>query len=291
MSEIEGSTALVTGGASGIGYRIGAELLRRGAQRLVVWDVDEAALSAAVDSLASEVAAAPDADAVDSATTGVRRSATVSGLRVDVSRLDEIRNAVRELAERGLEIDILVNNAGIVVGKDFAEHSNEEIGATMAVNATGPMHLVRELLPGMLERDRGHIVNIASAAGMVSSPRMSVYCASKSAMIGWSDSLRLELERAGSGVRVTTVTPYYIDTGMFAGVRSPIIPILKPETAVRRIVRAIERDQVFLRMPRIVRLVSLLRGLLPVRWFDRVVGDWLGVYRSMDEFRGRRGHE
>lgn len=289
MSEIRGRTALVTGGASGIGYRIGAEFLRRGADHLVVWDVDEAALSAAVESLASEVAAVPGE--ADSTIPGIRRSATVSGTRVDLSSLDEIRHAASELRKAGLEVDILVNNAGIVVGREFAAHSHGEIDATMSVNALAPMHAARELLPRMLERDCGHIVNIASAAGLVSNPRMSVYCASKWAMIGWSDSLRLELERANSAVRVTTVTPYYIDTGMFAGVRSPVIPILKPEAAARQIVRAVERDRAFLRMPRIVALVPLLRGLLPVRWFDRIVGDWLGVYRSMDEFRGREENE
>ena len=286
MSEIDGRTALVTGGASGLGYRIGAELLRRGAERLIVWDVDEAALSAAVESLAAEVAAA-SVEGV--ATSDIRGAVTVSGTRVDLSSLDEIRHATRSLREAGREVDILINNAGIVVGKEFARQSHDEIAATMTVNALAPMHVTRELMAGLLRRDRGHIVNVASAAGLVSNPGMSVYCASKWAMTGWSDSLRLELERAGSAVRVTTVTPYYIDTGMFAGVRSPVIPILDAGDAARRIVRAIERDEVFLRMPRIVGLVPLLRGLLPVRWFDRIVGGWLGVYRSMDDFRGRGG--
>lgn len=289
MSEIRGRTALVTGGASGIGVRIGADLLRRGAERLIVWDVDESALSAAVESLAAEVAAA--SGDVGLPTSDIRGAVTVSGTRVDLSSLDEIRHAARSLREAGLEIDLLVNNAGIVVGKEFALHSHGEIAASMSVNALAPMHVTRELLPGMLQRNRGHIVNIASAAGMVSNPKMSVYCASKWAMIGWSDSLRLELERSGSAVRVTTVTPYYIDTGMFAGVRSALIPILDADDAVRRILRAVERDEIFLRMPRIVGLVPLLRGLLPARWFDRIVGDWLGVYRSMDEFRGKQGGE
>ena len=289
MSEICGRTALVTGGASGIGLRIGAELLLRGVERLIIWDLDEAALSAAVQSLAAEVAAASDNLTIG--TSDIRGAVTVSGTRVDLSSLEEIRHAAASLREAGREIDLLVNNAGIVVGKEFALHSHGAIAASMSVNALAPMHVTRELLPGMLQRDRGHIVNIASAAGMVSNPKMSVYCASKWAMIGWSDSLRLELERSGSGVRVTTVTPYYIDTGMFAGVRSPLIPILDADDAVRRILRAVERDEIFLRMPRIVGLVPLLRGLLPVRWFDRIVGDWLGVYRSMDEFRGKRSSD
>jgi all-trans-retinol dehydrogenase (NAD+) len=157
------------------------------------------------------------------------------------------------------------------------------------VNALAPMHLALELLPGMMQRGRGHIVNIASAAGMVSNPGMSVYCASKWSVIGWSDSLRLEMERARTGVRVTTVAPYYIDTGMFAGVHSPVIPTLKPERVARQIVEAIRRDRIMLRMPRMVNALPLLRGVLPMRVFDRVVGQWMRVYHTMSTFKGRKG--
>jgi len=144
------------------------------------------------------------------------------------------------------------------------------------------------ILPGMIERRSGHVVNIASAAGLVSNPGMSVYCASKWAMVGWSDSVRLELEAANTGVRVTTVLPYYIDTGMFEGVRSPFIPLLRPEYAVVRIVRAIQKNKIFLRMPRLMNLVPFLKGVMPTRWFDALGGRWLGVYRSMETFRGRK---
>jgi short-subunit dehydrogenase len=149
------------------------------------------------------------------------------------------------------------------------------------------MSVTRELLPGMVARRTGHIVNIASAAGMVPNPRMSVYCASKSAMIGWSDSLRLELDRARTGVKVTTVTPYYVDTGMFAGVRSPVIPILAPHEVARAIVTAVKQDRAILRLPRILYLLPLVRGILPRSVFDVIVGKWLAVFRSMDDFRGR----
>ena len=158
----------------------------------------------------------------------------------------------------------------------------------MDVNVLAPMRLTRTLLPSMLARRRGHVVNIASAAGMVSNPGMSVYCASKWAMIGWSDSLRLEMERGRTGVRVTTVAPYYIDTGMFEGVRSRLIPILKPERVARDIVSAIAGDRVFLRLPRILNLLPLVRGLMPTRVFDKVGGEWFGVYDTMSTFRGRQ---
>ena len=268
MSRIEGTTVLVTGGASGIGALMGRALLERGASHLVIWDIQDAA----TDRLVSELTA-----------PGHR----VSGFKVDLGDPAQVQATARTMEAGGLAIDILVNNAGIVVGKPFVEHSLADIGRTMDVNALAPMYLTRALLPGMVTRGRGHIVNIASAAGMLSNPRMSVYCASKWALIGWSESLRLEMEQARTGVRVTTVTPYYIDTGMFAGVRTRIIPMLAPDHVTHEIVKAIERDKVLLRLPRIVNLLPLLRGIMPARLFDRIVGEWFGVYDSMTRFKGR----
>jgi all-trans-retinol dehydrogenase (NAD+) len=268
MSRIEHSTALITGGASGIGYLMGKQLLGKGAARLVIWDIQERALRTAVEELTSQ-------------------GHQVEGDRVDIADLAQVRRAVEALRERSIAVDLLINNAGIVVGKDFVDHSHDDIERTMRINAIAPMHVTRAVLPEMQKRGSGHIVNIASAAGMVANPRMAVYCASKWAVIGWSESLRIELEQAGSGIQVTTVSPYYIDTGMFAGVRSPVIPILKPERVARQIVAAIEDDTILLRMPWIINLLPLLRGLLPTRWFDTIAGEWLGVYHSMSTFRGR----
>lgn len=273
MSRIEGCTALVTGGASGIGRLMARGFLEKGARRLIIWDRDGEALDRAARELDPAAAL----------------QSRVHPVQVDVTDLDAVRRSVAELGEAELEVDILVNNAGVVVGREFAEHAHDDIRRTMEVNTMAPMHLALELLPGMVERRRGHIVNIASAAGLVSNPKMSVYCGSKWAMVGWSDALRIELERDGAGVRVTTVLPYYISTGMFDGVRSPLIPILTPEKVARAVVSAVEKDRIFLHLPWIVRLVPLLRGLLPARLFDRVVGDGLGVYGTMRGFRGRGG--
>ena len=268
MSQIKAKTVLVTGGASGIGYLMGKLFLQEGAARLVIWDIQEEALNRVVQEFRD---------------LGYR----ADGFTVNVADLAQVQRTVAEMQERSIKVDLLINNAGVIVGKQFSDHSHEDIARTMEINTLAPMHLTREVLLGMLERGSGHIVNIASAAAMVSNPQMSVYCASKWAVVGWSDSLRIEMERARSGVRVTTVMPYYIDTGMFAGVRSRVIPILKPDYVAREIVAAVKQDRIFLRLPRIMNLVPLLRGLLPTRWFDRIGGDWLGVYRSMKTFKGR----
>lgn len=266
MTEISGRTALITGGASGIGLLMGELLLKKGLQRLIVWDASGTNIAAATERL------------------GPRAEFH----RIDVTDTAAVREGVARIGEAGPPVDILVNNAGIVVGRPFAGHSHDDIDRTMQVNASAPMHLTRALLPGMTARGQGHVVNIASAAALLSNPGMSVYCASKWAMVGWSDSLRLELAAAKTGVRVTTVLPYYIDTGMFDGVKSPVIRILKPRPTVRRIVRAIERDRVFLRMPAVVNLLPLVRAILPVRVFDIVVGRAFGIYKSMSGFTGRK---
>jgi all-trans-retinol dehydrogenase (NAD+) len=268
MTTFAGSTALVTGGASGIGYLTGKRLLEQGLSHLVVWDVQDDALARVVGELTS---------------LGHR----VDGFRVDVTDLAQVRDALGRMRASGVHVDILVNNAGIVVGREFAAHTHDDVRRTMAVNALAPMHLALEILPGMLERRRGHVVNIASAAGLVSNPGMSVYCASKWAVIGWSDSLRIEMDRSRSSVQVTTVMPYYIDTGMFAGVRSRVLPILKPDDVAREIVAAIRKDRRFLYLPKALGLLALVRGLMPARLFDTIGGEWAGVYHSMRTFTGR----
>ena len=269
MTRIRGIELLVTGGARGLGFGFARACLERGAAAATLWDVNAEGLAVAVEALTAQ-------------------GHTAHGQVVDVSRADSIEHAARELlAARGAP-DLLCNNAGVVTGKPFAQHTAEEIERTVRINVLGVMHVTRAVLPAMQQRGSGHVVNIASAAGYLPNPGMSVYVASKWAVLGWSESLRIELERERSGVRVTTVTPSYIDTGMFEGVRAPLLtPILAPERLVRDMLRAIERDRILLRAPFMVRLLPLLRGMLPARLFDLIVGRWFRVYDSMEGFEGR----
>lgn len=268
MTAIRGATALVTGGASGIGLLVAQRLFAAGAAQVAIWDIDAAAL--------------------DRAVAGFRaKGFHATGTRLDLSRPDDIAAALAEADRQGLSPDILLNNAGIVVGKPFAAHTGADIRRTMEINAIAPMTITRAFLPGMIARGRGHVVNISSAAGMLSNPNMSVYCASKWALIGWSDSLRLEMQAGRTGVRVTTVTPTYIDTGMFQGAKLRLIPVLRPEAVADAIVRAIRRDRIFLRLPGLVNLLPFLKGIMPARVFDAVGGRLFGIYGSMDRFRGR----
>jgi len=142
-------------------------------------------------------------------------------------------------------------------------------------------------LPDMLVKNSGHICNIASSGGLISNPKMTVYAASKWSLIGWSDSLRIELQKQGKNVNVTTIMPYYINTGMFDGVKSRI-PILKPEAASLTIVRAVEKNKTMVTLPGyIYRVTRFAQAILPIRVFDWFTGSVLGIYKTMDGFRGR----
>jgi short-subunit dehydrogenase len=268
MTRIKNTHALITGAASGLGLLMTEQLLAAGAAHVTLWDIN--------------------ASALDNALTRLRADGySVHGSVVDITSAEAIDLALADMDAQGITVDLLINNAGIIVGKPFVEQTDAAIDREMAINALAPMHITLRILPRMIAQNRGHLVTIASAAGLVSNPRMAVYCASKWAAIGWSDSIRLELAQAGSAVKVTTVTPYYTSTGMFAGVRSPIIPIIEPLAVVHAILAGIQGNAIWVRTPWIVSVLPLVRGLLPTRWFDVVVGRWLGVYDTMRTFTGR----
>jgi len=135
-------------------------------------------------------------------------------------------------------------------------------------------------------------VTIASAAGIIGVARLSDYSATKFACFGLDESLRGEFRKSRLRIHTTVVCPYFIDTGMFAGVKtrfSFLLPILKQERASARIFKAVARRRSRLLMPPLVYTVWLLR-LLPVRWFD-FIADLLGINRSMDKFHGRSAHD
>lgn len=260
---------LITGGASGIGKLMGSMVIDKGCRTLVIWDVNSQLLQETVQEFS-------------------KRSAGVKGYAIDVADTEQVRSVAQQTMKEHGPINILINNAGIVVGKYFHEHTHDEIDRTMSINADAMMHVTLEFLPAMIKKNSGHIVNISSAGGLVGNPRMSIYVASKWAVIGWSDSLRLEMEKMRTGIKITCVTPYYITTGMFDGVKTSIfVPLNKPETAVRKIIAGIERNKLHVRMPLIVYCLQLFKGILPTRVFDLIVGRFLKVYNTMDEFTGR----
>ena len=141
----------------------------------------------------------------------------------------------------------------------------------------------------MIARRSGLVGTISSAAGLVGVAKQTDYSASKFAAVGFAESLRVELAKDDTGVDSVVVCLYYIDTGMFAGVKTKfprLLPILSPDYAAGRILDAIESGRIQLIMPRFVRTLPLVR-MLPAAWFDQIMNA-LGVNNTMDAFTGRR---
>lgn len=267
--KFEKANVLITGGASGIGKIMGRMALEKGAACLIIWDINPQSIAAAVSELG--------------------KKGKVKGYIVDVSKPETVNESYLKVAGECGEVDILINCAGIVTSnKTFDKQTTDEIIRTMNINTLAPMFVTRVMLPGMIKRNRGHVCNIASAGGMLSNPKMSVYAASKWGAIGWSDSVRIELQDMKSDVHFTTVAPYYINTGMFDGVRSRIIPILKPEYVAKRIIRAIERNKSFRGIPFGLHFIRFWQFILPTRVFDWLFGEVMGIYHTMDNFTGRK---
>ena len=267
--KFENANVLITGGASGIGKIMGRKVLEKGAKCFIIWDINLSGIEATRKELSSY--------------------GKVKGYVVNVADNDIVTAAYKKTVQDCGQIDIVINCAGIVTSnKTFDQQTPQEIVRTMNINAVAPMFVALAALPDMIKRDSGHICNITSAGGMLSNPKMSVYAASKWAATGWSDSVRIELEQMKSNVHVTTVTPYYINTGMFDGVKSRIIPILKPEYVCKRIIRAIEKNTRFRGIPFGFHFIRFWQAFLPTCIFDLFFGKVVGLYDAMDEFTGRK---
>jgi short-subunit dehydrogenase len=259
MTSFHAKNVLITGGASGIGKLIADQILAKGAKNVIIWDLSPA----------------PEEH-------------PFYWQQLDVSKQEQVASAVEKLQQSDLIPDILILNAGVVSGGFFVDQTVEQSRKMLDVNIYGVIFPAHFLLPLMIAKGEGHVVTIASAASMLSNPRMAVYAATKWAVYGWSESLRLELKLQKTNIHVTTVAPSFIDTGMFAGAKvNPLLPNLKPEKAACKIISGIERNKRFVRMPALVYLFPLLKGLLPASWFDVLIGKGMGVYNSMTHFKGR----
>jgi all-trans-retinol dehydrogenase (NAD+) len=268
MKNLSGKSVLITGGASGIGKLMALDFAARGAV-VTVWDLSAPALK----TLETEAA-----------TAGL----PLSGVVCDVSDKEAIYRCARDLENKRGVPDILMNNAGIVSGKTLLETPDEKIIKTMEVNVLPLFWTAKAFLPSMLERNSGHIVTIASAAGLIGVRGLGDYCASKFAAVGFDESLRMELRRQKSKVRTTVVCPFFLDTGMFRGVKTRfplLLPIMQSEAAARRIVKAVLGKRKRYIMPPFVNLVLLLR-VFPLGFLD-CMADFFGISHAMDEFTGR----
>ena len=263
MRDLKGRNAIVTGASRGLGVHIARALAAEGVNLALV-----ARTSDAISSLAQELTE-----------KGIRAVPLTADL-ADTSGLD----AVIERAEAELgAIDILVNNAGIDGIRIFADESAAQTEQMVRTNLLSPMLLTHKLLPRLLSRQSGHIVNIASLAGKSSAPYSVSYSSSKAGLVAFSHCLRNELQ--GTGVSVSVICPGFVtDAGMFfaSAIRkhgaqvSPLLGTSKPEHVARAVVRALRKDSIELPVnPGPIRIIMAINQLAPsmVSWVqDRLLG-------------------
>uniref|UniRef100_A0AAV1TNM2 Short-chain dehydrogenase/reductase 3 n=1 Tax=Peronospora matthiolae TaxID=2874970 RepID=A0AAV1TNM2_9STRA len=271
LKSVQGNVVVVTGGATGLGRLVALNFAALGAV-VVIWDLHPESGRRVV----SEIEAA---------------GGTAQFYDVDVTDRERVVVIGRQVLSEWKAVDILVNNAGIVDGRSVCETSDDSIERTMAVNATSHFWTIKTFLPMMMQRDRGHIVAVASAAGIFGSPGMVDYGASKSAAIGLMRSLRQELQAMGSfGVHTTIVCPGFITTGMFDGVTIPwFTQWLTPEFVAKELVDAVRRNQYRVLLPPVLRVLELVATIMPmwfIDWFIRATK----TSQAMNTFRQTRAH-
>jgi len=263
MSEIKNKNILITGGARGLGKAMGQIALARGAN-LIIWDVDK--------------------DSLDATFAEFSKYGKVQTYHIDISDSKKCAEIFALTKQNCGNIDILINNAAVAVGKYFCEHTSDDIAQMIDVNLLASMNIARLILPDMIEQNSGHICNISSCAGLIGSPKMSVYAASKWAILGWSESLNVEMKRLKKNIKITSILPYYMNTDMFKSVESTV-PILDSEKLAGSVISAIEKNLSTLGMPWSMRRIRLLQAVLPRKIFDFFLDKFFGIYRAAESFK------
>jgi short-subunit dehydrogenase len=188
----------------------------------------------------------------------------------DVTRPDQVESAIAQLQERLGPCELLVANAGIGLNSSAVDLDLERIRRVFSVNVDGVMNSVHAVLPGMIERSRGHLVVVSSVAGYRGLPGSGAYSASKAAISNLFEAWRLDL--VGSGVAVTIVEPGFIDTPMTQVNQSPMPFMVSCDSAARTIADGIERGRTRVVFPWQMALLMRVSRLTPNWLYDRLLG-------------------
>lgn len=261
--DVKGRVVVITGGSRGMG-RLMAECFAADGARVVLWARTAADLEKTVEEMRA-------------------RGWEAHAYPVDVSDPRAVSEAADRVLKEVGQVDVLVNNAGVVHAGGFLDVAPEDHRQTMDINFNACMWTTQAFLPGMLERDAGHVINMSSAAGMAYVPRLTSYCASKAAVIHFTDALRLEVKRMGKrGVKFTIVCPAFIRTGMFDGARPPFwLPWLEPAPLADKIYRGYHQDRVMIYEPLMAWTTPFFRAVIMRKHLDFWFG-LFGLARTME---------
>src|SRR3954469_15861213 len=244
---ISGRTVAITGGARGLGLATAKALAERGA-RVAIGDLDGALARV-------EAAALPG-------------PGPHAGFPLDVTDPGSFERFLEQTADLG-PLDVLINNAGIMPVRPFAEEDPAVTRRQIEINVLGVTTGTRLALDRMLPRRSGHIVNVSSAAGRVAVPGEAVYTATKHAVVGFGEALRVELK--GTGVEVSTILPSLAATELASGMKPPrFVPMVKPEQVANAIAKTLERPKLEVIVPAWTTPLIRTTLMLPPNARDRV---------------------
>lgn len=240
---------MITGAANGVGKALAMELAQRGA-RIAAIDFDAAAL----DQLAQELLRFP-----------IPHALAVG----DVTSLPSMQAAASRLSESLGTMDMLIANAGIGMENGCVPFDPVIFRKQIEVNLIGVANSAACVIPGMLRQRSGHVIALSSLASYRGLPLMSGYCASKAGVSAMMDSFRVEL--APYGIHCTTICPGWIRTRLTNHFAFPMPDMLSLESAVKRMIRAIERKQPYVAFPPRSHWPLTLNRLLPTTWGDAIM--------------------
>jgi NADP-dependent 3-hydroxy acid dehydrogenase YdfG len=251
-----GAVVAITGAGRGIGRATAAEFISRGA-KVALGDLDSELAAEAADPL----------------------GANAHAFHVDVTDKASFAEFIGAAESTLGPIDVLVNNAGVMPAGRFLDEDDATSALTMDVNVWGPIHGMRLVLPGMIERRRGHVVNIISMAGKAHVPGLGVYVASKHALLGLHRTVREEIE--GTGVSASAILPTAVKTDLASGMPLGGLLAVEPEEVARAIAGTLDGRPGERAVPRIFRaydIVPLLPGPLV-----GLVRKAMGQYRAITD--------
>jgi len=244
--DFKNKVVLITGASSGIGRESATEFAKLGADIILVSRTKEK-----LEQVADELK---------------KFNVTTLVCQCDVSKKDQVKEMSRIVLEKFDSVDILVNNAGFAIYGSVSDLSIDDIESQMETNYFGMVYCTKYFLPSMLDKKSGHIVNVASVAASFGLPGIAPYCASKFAMLGFSEGLKHELKN--SGVGITVVSPIMVRTNFFEHPSFEKMPKFSPtslssKTVAKAILRAANSQRLEIIVPSLVRGAVWMKNTFP----------------------------
>ncbi|CAL8100318.1 unnamed protein product [Orchesella dallaii] len=260
MKPIDGETIVVTGAAGGIGKEICRHLVRSSANiKLVLWDLNLRDLEKLAEELKKN-----------------GKGVKVFPFAVDISTRENIEAASKLVKDTVGPVSIVFNNAGIAPTGNFLQLTNDQIEKTIDINLMSHFWILREMLPDMVSKNHGRIINICSMGGLKAAPLSFPYFAAKFAVNGYTETLKLELDMFKmDGIKVSTVYPYFVQTPLIKTLTTdkekirqmpgPFQKFLEPAEVGRKIVDGMRREYEYIYLPASIPILTFIDYLVPMK--------------------------